>query len=266
MTATVSAYDGMAAAFERRRKLPDGVARSIRGAIVAETFPVERPLVLDLGAGTGRIGWPFVASGDAYIGLDLSFGMLHRFAERGGPVPHLIQGDGAALPFADASFDAVILVQVLSGSHGWRRIAAEARRVLRSSGVLVTGQTVAPADGIDARMKQQAARIVEDLGASPYSPYQSKSGDQARDWLRQSATVTRTLTVGTGIDQRTPGRFIERHGTGARFASLDEPVRQAALHRLATWGVTTFGSLGAVFDETFNFQLQFFRFNQGATT
>jgi ubiquinone/menaquinone biosynthesis C-methylase UbiE len=253
----------MAAAFERRRKLPEGIARSIRDAIVSETFPVERPRVLDLGAGTGRIGWPFVASGDAYIGLDLSFGMLHRFAERGRPVPLLIQGDGAALPFADASFDAVILVQVLSGSRGWRRIAAEARRVLRSSGVLVTGQTVAPADGIDARMKQQAARIVEDLGASPY---QSKSGDQARDWLRQSATVTRTLTVGTWIDQRTPGRFIERHGTGARFASLDEPVRQAALHRLTTWGVTTFGSLDAAFDETFNFQLQFFRFNQGAIT
>ena len=262
MTASVSAYDGMAQGFERQRRLPDHVARSVREAIVAEADSVERPLVLDLGAGTGRIGWAFVAAGDAYIGLDLSFGMLRQFAGRGGPVPLLIQGDGTALPFCNASFDAVILVQVFSGARGWRRLAAEARRVLKSSGVLVTGQTVAPAGGIDERMKRQLACIVEGLGVLPY---QSQSGSQARDWLRQSATWTRTLTVGSWIDQRTPRRFVERHGSGARFAALGEPARQAALHRLAAWGRATFGSLETVFDETFSFQLQFFRFDQRST-
>jgi ubiquinone/menaquinone biosynthesis C-methylase UbiE len=263
MTGSKSAYDGMAAGFERQRRLPDAVACAIRDAVIGETRPVERPQVLDLGAGTGRIGWPFVAAGDAYVGLDLSLGMLRRFAERSGTAGRLVQGDGTALPFADGSFDAVILVQVFSGARGWRGLAQEARRVLRGGGVLVTGQTVAPADGIDARMKQQMARIVEELGTSPY---QSQSGEQARTWLQQSARGTRTLTAGSWTDRRSPAAFIDRHGTGARFAALDEAVRQAALHRLTAWARTAFGSLDAVFEETFSFRLQFFRFDQGTTT
>jgi hypothetical protein len=135
--------------------------------------------------------------------------------------------------------------------------------VLRNGGVLVTGQTVAPEDGIDARMKQQAARIVQDLGVSPY---QSKSGDQARTWLHQSATNTHAQTAGTWTDQRTPAGFIERHGSGARFAALDASIRQAALQRLTAWARAAFGSLDTPFAETFTFELQFFRFNQGVTT
>ena len=41
-----------------------------------------RPRLLDLGAGTGRIGWPFVAAGDDYVGVDLSLGMLREFVRR----------------------------------------------------------------------------------------------------------------------------------------------------------------------------------------
>src|SRR3954451_2268808 len=142
MTAAGSAYDALATEFDRQRTLPDIIARSVRNAIVTEADLGERPLVLDVGAGTGRIGWPFVAAEDFYVGLDLSLGMLCQFAGRTGPGSLLVQGDGTALLFASASFDAVILVQVFSGTGDWRRLAAEACRVLRCSGVLVTGQTV----------------------------------------------------------------------------------------------------------------------------
>jgi ubiquinone/menaquinone biosynthesis C-methylase UbiE len=260
MTAAGSAYDALATEFDRQRTLPDIIARSVRNAIVTEADLGERPLVLDVGAGTGRIGWPFVAAEDFYVGLDLSLGMLCQFAGRTGPGSLLVQGDGTALPFASASFDAVILVQVFSGTGDWRRLAAEACRVLRCSGVLVTGQTVAPEDGVDARMKQQLACIVESLGVPPY---QRQSGEQARNWLRQSATTTRSLTTGKWTDQRTPRRFVERHQNGARFAALDAEIRQQALDRLQAWALAAFGSLDTMFNETFCFQVQFFRFGKG---
>src|SRR6185436_13046714 len=89
---------------------------------------VARPRVLDLGAGTGRIGWPFVAAGDDYVGADLSFGMLQAFVQRSDRRPWLVQADGHRLPFCDASFDAVLLVQVFGGIRDWQQFAAEVRR------------------------------------------------------------------------------------------------------------------------------------------
>jgi len=40
----------------------------------------------------------------------------------------IIQATGEALPFADASFDAVLLMQVLSAARDWRRLITEAGR------------------------------------------------------------------------------------------------------------------------------------------
>ena len=74
-------YDAVAPTFDRHRALPEGVADAIRSAILA-SIGMARPRVLDLGAGTGRIGWPFVSADDDYVGVDLSFGMLREFIDR----------------------------------------------------------------------------------------------------------------------------------------------------------------------------------------
>ena len=128
------AFDSVAPTFERHRALPDGAPEAIRAAVLG-AVDASSPRLLDLGAGTGRIGIPFVAAGDDYVGVDLSFGMLGAFAQRGGGgrAPRLVQADGEHLPFRDATFDAVMLIQVFGGMRGWRRLLVEARRVLRGS-------------------------------------------------------------------------------------------------------------------------------------
>jgi SAM-dependent methyltransferase len=76
------AFDITAPTFERPRALPDGVPEAIRRAILC-SVGVKSPRLLDVGAGTGRIGAAFVAAGDDYVGVDLSFAMLCAFAQRG---------------------------------------------------------------------------------------------------------------------------------------------------------------------------------------
>src|ERR1043166_2787883 len=147
----MSAYDAAAASFDRHRTLPDGAAKAIRAAILDAIDASPRPRLLDLGAGTGRIGWPFVAAGDDYVGADFSFGMLRAFMQRAARdngrdnAPRLVQADGALLPFRDATFDAVMLIQVFGAMPGWRRLVGEARRVSR--GALGIGRGGAPAGG-----------------------------------------------------------------------------------------------------------------------
>jgi ubiquinone/menaquinone biosynthesis C-methylase UbiE len=254
----MSAFDSVAPTFDRHRALPDGVPEAIRAAVLG-AVEAASPRLLDLGAGTGRIGIPFVAAGDDYVGVDLSLGMLCAFAQRGdgGRAPRLVQADGEQLPFRDATFDAVMLIQVFGGMRGWRRLLVEARRVLRGAGVLVLGRTLAPSDGLDARMKQKLALLLGEIGAPAD---RANTRQDAQDWLEQEARGTR-LVAATWTASRTPRGFIERHGTGARFSALPAPVKEEALRRLAAWAKTTFGSLDAASTEPHQFELRLFRFS-----
>ena len=103
--------------------------------------------------------------------LTLSLGMLREFASsaaRAAPAPRLVQADGGRLPFPDATFDAVMLMQVFGArARAGGRSSTEARRVLRPAGALVLGHTVAPADGVDAQMKQRLASFLGEMGVEP---------------------------------------------------------------------------------------------------
>jgi SAM-dependent methyltransferase len=228
--------------------------------LVLEAADASPPRLLDLGAGTGRIGIPFIAAGDDYVGVDLSFGMLSEFKRRAADsarAPRLVQADGEHLPFRGATFDAVMLIQVFGGMRGWRRLLAEARRVLHGAGVLVLGRTLAPPDGLDARMKQQLALLLDEIGAPAN---RTNTRQDAQGWLEQQAPGTR-LVAATWTAKRTPRGFIERHGSGARFSALPAPVKEEAMRRLAAWANTAFGSIDAASSEPHEFELQLFRFS-----
>jgi demethylmenaquinone methyltransferase/2-methoxy-6-polyprenyl-1,4-benzoquinol methylase len=253
------AFASVAPTFDRHRALPDGVPEAIRTAVLA-AVDASPPRLLDLGAGTGRIGIPFIAARDDYVGVDLSFGMLSEFKRRAAErarAPHLLQADGERLPFADASFDAIMLIQVFGGMRGWRRVLTEVRRVLRGAGVLVLGRAVAPPDGLDARMKAQLALLLDEIGAPADRP---NTRQDAQGWLEHEARGTR-LVAATWTASRTPRGFIDRHRTGARFSALPTPVKDEAMRRLASWAATAFGSLDAASAERNEFELQLFRFS-----
>ena len=257
----MSVYDTMASDFDRRRALPDGVPETIRAAVLRAGSTV-RPRILDLGAGAGRIGRCFVRANDDYTGIDLSFGMLRAFAATA-PTARLAQADGAHLPFANATFDAVLLVQVLSGVRRWQHLLTDVMRVLRPTGALIAGRVVAPADGIDARMKTRLTAILADLDIHPY---RDKPRDDALSWLTRAMPGRTVLTAATWSAERTPAGFLERHGGGARFSVLDAAVKQDALRKLAVWAEQEFDSLGASFAEDHAFEMIIHRFQQGITT
>jgi ubiquinone/menaquinone biosynthesis C-methylase UbiE len=258
----MSDFDAIAADFDRFRALPAGVPDAIRGALWDALGNPPGARLLDLGAGTGRVGESFVAAGDAYIAVDPSLGMLSRFARkaaiRGGPAPVLVQADGRALPFPAAAFDAVLVVQVLSSSTGWRRLLSEARRVLRAGGGLVLGQTTGPPEGLDARMRAQLALILAELGVDA-----GRRGARREEARAALAATARRITESVAANwqaTRSPHDFLARHATGARFAALPQPIRDEALRRLADWAVATFGALDATLAEPHAFVLDVYVF------
>jgi ubiquinone/menaquinone biosynthesis C-methylase UbiE len=255
----MSAYDSGASDFNRRRELPPGVPDAIRAAVLKACVEGS-PRLLDVGAGAGRIGLPFVSAGDRYTGCDLSFGMLRVFASQA--PARLVRADGALLPFRDKTFDAVVLVQVLSSVPGWRQLLTDAMRVLNPSGALIVGRVIAPDRGIDARMKGQLAAI---LALRGLYLHRDKTREDALAWLSRAMSGPRIVTVANWTTNRSPGAFLERHGAGARFSILPEPVRRDALSRLSSWATDQFGSLNASCAEDHRFELNVYRFVQGST-
>jgi ubiquinone/menaquinone biosynthesis C-methylase UbiE len=263
----MSVYDAVAPAFDRHRRVPDAVLEAIRAAILNALGQVFHPRLLDIGAGTGRIGLPFVAAGDDYVGLDLSLGMLRQFADRarqrGRRLSHLVQADGQHLPFRDAAFDAVMLIQLFGGLRGWRQLLGETRRVLTTAGLVFVGRLVSPECGLDAQMKQRLAFILSELGARSET---RNTREDALRWLEAEAHRTDRIIAAAWDVERTPRGFLNRHQTGAYFSALPEPVKKNASRRLSTWAEATFGSLDRVVPERHSFELRVFGFPaQGAS-
>ena len=227
---------------------------SIRSEILAWLAPLALNRVLDLGAGTGRIGRAFVEAGDLYTGVDLSFEMLRKF----GTASALVQADGEHLPFPDQVFDVVLLMHLLSGLDRWRQVLAEVRRVLSTGGIVAVGHTASPPDGVDQQLKRRLSSVLEQEGVSP--PHPKERRRDALAWLESNAERTRSFTAGSWTSRRTARNFLARHRTGGKFGALPFAIQERALELLARWAETQFGSLDAEFEEQFQFVTYLFRF------
>jgi len=249
--------------FDRLRPLPDGATRAIRLAVIRAVGSATRPHLLELGAGAGRIGRVFLAAGDEYVGVDLSFGMLGAFLRSvyhgGSPPPRLVCADGRALPFPRATFDAVMMMQVFGGMSAWPVVLSEARRVLRPSGALVLGRTLIPQDGIDAILKRRLASMLSDLG---FDQGRNFRGD-VEQALASTARSAECVLPASWQVARTARQFLERRQTGARFSALPQSIKEDVLRRLTAWAVSTIGSLDAAHSERHAFELKVYRFDWG---
>lgn len=113
----------------------DGPVESALGALLA-----DRSLgrLLDVGTGTGRMAELLEPSAEAVVALDNSPEMLRiaraRLQHLAPGRVELVQGDFAALPFADAAFDTVLFHQVLHYAQAPETVLAEAARVTRAHG------------------------------------------------------------------------------------------------------------------------------------
>lgn len=97
--------------------------------------------VLDIATGTGEVALALAGRAGAVTGLDLSPAMIalaQAKAEAAGqPGVQFVVGDAAQLPFADASFDAVVCAAGLFFMPDMEAALREWRRVLTPGGQLV---------------------------------------------------------------------------------------------------------------------------------
>ncbi len=130
-------FDGVARRYDLTNDvLSLGLAHTWRHAVVSAIRPQPGERILDLAAGTGTSSTPFADAGAYVVPCDFSLGMLAVGRERQ-PGLAFTAGDALALPFDDATFDAVTISFGLRNVHDTDAALAELLRVTRPGGRLV---------------------------------------------------------------------------------------------------------------------------------
>lgn len=277
-------FDAQAAAFDRRAGLPPGVEEAVAHEVLAcafRTLPGLRrsapggsrsELLLDLGAGTGRIGVHLAATAAAaglgYLGLDLSSGMLARFRRRsaGGDAaaepatpaaPHLLAADG------DRPWPLVPgCCRVIFASRAAHLLSAEivAREVLRAAApggaILVLGWVRRRPGSVRQALRRQMHELLAERGV------QARSGNAERsrllDMLEEyGATFVPPVSVASWEVVERPADSLAgwRGKPGLAGKDVHPELQRDVLDRLEAWAGETFGPLDREFTSSESYQL-----------
>jgi demethylmenaquinone methyltransferase/2-methoxy-6-polyprenyl-1,4-benzoquinol methylase len=143
--------------------------------------------VLDIAAGTGTSSVAIARTGARVTALDFSAGMVAVGRQRH-PEIDFVEGDATALPFDDASFEAVTISFGLRNVNDPHAALAEMRRVLVPGGRLVVCEFTTPPSGVvraayNFYLAKVMPRIAELASTNP-SAY-TYLMDSIRDWPAQ---------------------------------------------------------------------------------
>jgi len=140
-------YSKRARDYDRQKirtwKSEQGLGAEVLNEVVDALVTFEDKCVLEVGVGSGRVGFPLLKKVRLYfVGFDLSREML-RLAKAKISVCNqkcdLVLGDAEHLPFSDKVFDAIICISTMHYFSDFGRTLIEFSHMLKEKGVFVYG-------------------------------------------------------------------------------------------------------------------------------
>lgn len=193
-----------------------------------------------MGAGTGELGlelWRRLPAGAAYLGLDLSLGMLARFAERLPPGAArrggLLLADGSRRwPLEDGGVAGIFCSRAAHRLDG-DVFLAETRRVLERGGRVVFGSLERSPDGVRAALRR---RMRELLGAATGRRPGDGSGRRHRQLAAALGGGERVVAASFEVWER-PAEALAgwRSKAGLAGLAVDPQVQEEVLAELEAW-------------------------------
>jgi ubiquinone/menaquinone biosynthesis C-methylase UbiE len=249
-------FDRVADRYDASRGYPQEVAERIAEALAEAGHLTVGSEALEIGIGTGRIAIPLLTRGVNVTGVDIAERMLERldakYAQMRAAGQERIFGrltvrlaDMAALPFKDASFDAVIAVHVFHLVPEWKRAIDEALRVTRAAGALLIGQDVhSGSDALRAGQIQDHWRaILREMGYTPRN-VGAAGFDAVLAELRDRGHTVDEHTVATWETAHTAREALETITTRLWSGTWTVPddIFAESVRRLTAWADGTYGA------------------------
>lgn len=206
MTSRSLSFDRAALFYDATRALDPDLARRLTDALEREIRAVG-DRVLEPGVGTGRIARPVAERGIRVTGVDIAPLMMGQLVAQLTPAhqpPDLLLADATRLPFADASFPAIMVCHVLHLIPEWRTAIAEMRRALSPGGVILHH---GEGESDRNRSPMIAAKIDELLAARGFTRRHRPEVDEIRGAFAGAGGRLRTEAVAEWEDDST----LEQH-------------------------------------------------------
>jgi SAM-dependent methyltransferase len=192
--------------------------------------------VLDVACGTGNTALPAATTGASVTGVDIAPNLVEQArqnAKAAGLNAKFDEGDAEALPYEDASFDAVVTMFGAMFAPRPELVAAELKRVCRPGGVIAMANWT-PSGFIGQMFKTAASHVPPPPGMT--SPVLWGVEENVRDRLGEGISKVETkLQKITWVFPFSPADVVEHfrlyYGpTQKAFGALDEE-KQAALRK-----------------------------------
>lgn len=256
-----SALTRVAYAYDRLRAYPPEVAGRIAtamgGALQARG---EEPLLLELGAGTGRIALPLIARGYRYVALDNNPAMLEVFRQKAAGVMRkvrLLLADARAIPLPEESVHGVIVVHLWHLLPDWPKALAEALRVLKPGGVLLEGWDQVAAEA-EWRLQERWRALVEAEGVRVERGLHRRRLAEVEEALRRLGLKPKVRQVVAWREERTLREALEalQDRLYSFTQAVPEEVHARVMPRLWALAAEEFGDLDRSFQVEKSFHLR----------
>ena len=207
------------------------IAKTVAAA--AQSFVERLPIapgshVLDVACGTGNVALPLAREGAVVTGVDIATNLLVQGRERAvaeGLSVRFDEGDAEALPYADASFDAVVTMFGAMFAPRPELVAKELARVLKPGGLLAMANWN-PSSFSGKMFKVGAMHAPPPAGLAPPVLWGDDATVRAR--LEENFTEIRTELIPVDFDMPVDAAgavaFFRKYfgPTQMAFARLDE--------------------------------------------
>lgn len=241
-------FDRAATFYDQTRGIPLDAETWLAQTLREHTEIRAGSRVLEIGVGTGRIALPLVRANQyRYTGVDLSRDMMAVLRSKAADLPiALATADITRLPFADATFDAVVAVHIFHLVSDAPAAMDEARRVLRPNGVLLHGYNERDPASAVARLREAMTESVQ------ANRFRAAAGLIEKDHLRaalleQRFGAPRTIATPHWQTETTAQQVIDKFGAriwSCTWPLSDEQIATAVEHGTA-WALHEFGRLDA---------------------
>lgn len=174
-------FDNQADNYDQRTGLGEAAAKQIAAAVKSLIAPYLNGTLLEIGAGTGEIGYYLQDLDLPYAGIDLSSEMLRHFRGRfstGEDLPRLIQMDGnEPWPLPEQSVSVFFSSRAMHQLDHQHVLGQLAKLATPAGALLILGNTQRNAKSSKAIMRNEMHKLLNAFGLS------EKSGQSNRKQL-----------------------------------------------------------------------------------